>query len=81
MNHCNKNISLADPNGSFDSKFGTKINFFSIFECFLSGAFSSARKSIRESELIKNGFGRVFGRLRCVRSRTSAKFKENCAFR
>ena len=48
-----KFCALADQNGSFDSKFGTKINFSSIFESFFCSAFLSARKSIREPELIK----------------------------
>ena len=35
LNHCDKKISLADRNGSFDSKFGTKINFSQISNVFL----------------------------------------------
>ena len=34
LNHSDKKISLADPNGSFDSKFGTKINFSQISNVF-----------------------------------------------
>ena len=34
LNHCDKKISLADPNGSLDSKFGTKINFSQISNVF-----------------------------------------------
>ena len=34
LNHGDKKISLADPNGSFDSKFGTKINFSQISNVF-----------------------------------------------
>ena len=34
LNHCDRKISLADTNGSFDSKFGTKNNFSQISNVF-----------------------------------------------
>ena len=62
-------ITMVRSTRNFEQKFISP-QFTNVFFC---SAFSSARKFIRETELIENGFGRVFGGFRCVRSRSSAR--------